>query len=225
MWKTAAVTALFMTILSVNTVAEEARTIVEDASRAMGATGLSSITYSGSAAIGNFGQSRTISFGLASTAIRNYTRTIDFTQPASVATGDIVPPFNETITPSSTAWAQQLQIWVTPWGFLRGAAAHHSFAVYYIETDTIEVEGNIVEFQYQNPHSGIHIVGQEAFGRPKAYAAEWANPSRLERDGITRNTLHVGDSVRIWASPSRDPNDNRIRLKRIERRSDGWHWG
>jgi hypothetical protein len=103
--------------------------------------------------------------------------------------------------------------------------AHHSFAVYYIETDTIEVEGDIVEFQYQNPHSWIHIVGQEAFGRPKAYAAEWANPSRLERDGITRNTLHVGDSVRIWASPSRDPNDNRIRLKRIERRSDGWHWG
>jgi glyoxylase-like metal-dependent hydrolase (beta-lactamase superfamily II) len=123
MWKTAAATALFMTILSVITVAQDARTVVEDASRAMGVAGLTSITYSGSAAIGNFGQSRTISFGLASTAIRNYTRTIDFTQPASVATGDAVPPFNQTITPASTAWAQQLQIWVTPWGFLRGAAA------------------------------------------------------------------------------------------------------
>jgi Family of unknown function (DUF6152) len=103
--------------------------------------------------------------------------------------------------------------------------AHHSFGAYYIETDTIEIEGDVVEFQYKNPHSWINVVGQEGFGKPKAYAAEWASTSRLERDGITRTTLHAGDNVRIWASPSRDPNDNRIRLKRIERRSDGWQWG
>src|SRR5580765_5526922 len=92
MWKTAAMTALLMTILSVSAVAEDAKTVIDVASRAMGAEGLSSITYSGSAATGNFGQSRTISFGLASTAIRNYTRTIDFMQPASRATGDTFPP-------------------------------------------------------------------------------------------------------------------------------------
>jgi hypothetical protein len=39
-----------------------------------------------------FGQSRTISFGLASTSIRNYMRTIDFTQPAAHATGSTLPP-------------------------------------------------------------------------------------------------------------------------------------
>ena len=44
-------------------------------------------------------------------------------------------------------------------------------------------------------------------------------------DGITKNVFHVGDSVRLWVSPGRDPNDNRVRLKRIERRSDGWKWG
>lgn len=102
---------------------------------------------------------------------------------------------------------------------------HHSFSLYYLEEDTIEVEGDIVEFQYKNPHSWIHVMSQEGFGRPKVYAAEWASPTRLERDSITKNTLRVGDSVRIWASPNRDPYDNRIRLKRIERRSDGWKWG
>lgn len=102
---------------------------------------------------------------------------------------------------------------------------HHSFAQYYIESDTIEVEGEIVEFQYRNPHAWIHVVAQDPFGRPKAYAAEWAGTSRLDRDGITKNTLRAGDNVRIWASPNRDPNDNRIRLKRIERRADGWKWG
>jgi hypothetical protein len=103
---------------------------------------------------------------------------------------------------------------------------HHSFSEYYIEADTIEVEGEVVEFQFRNPHSWIHVMAQEAFGgRPKQYAAEWASVSRLERDGITARTLKPGDIVRIWASPNRNPNDNRIRLKRIERRSDRWKWG
>jgi hypothetical protein len=35
----------------------------------------------------------------------------------------------------------------------------------------------------------------------------------------------VGDSVHIWVSPNKNPSDNRIRLKRLERRSDGWWWG
>ena len=102
---------------------------------------------------------------------------------------------------------------------------HHSYSELYIEADTIEVEGEVIEFQYRNPHSWIHVMGQEAFGKPKPYAAEWASVSRLERDGITARTLKAGDIVRIWASPSRNPNDNRIHLKRIERRSDRWKWG
>ena len=102
--------------------------------------------------------------------------------------------------------------------------AHHSFATYYIEQDTIEIEGDVIEFQYKNPHSWVHVLGREGFGGTKPYAAEWGSTSALDRSGITKNTLKVGDNVRLWASPSRDPNDNRVRLKRIERR-DGWKWG
>ena len=102
---------------------------------------------------------------------------------------------------------------------------HHSFATYYIEADTIEVEGDIVEFQFKNPHSWVHVLGQETFGTPKAYAAEWGGTSQLDRNGISKNTLRAGDRVRLWASPNRNPNDNRVRLKRIERPSDGWKWG
>jgi hypothetical protein len=106
------------------------------------------------------------------------------------------------------------------------AQGHHSFADYYIEADTIEVEGEVLEFQYKNPHSWVHIMGQEPFGGGrKPYAAEWASVSRLEREGITAKTLRAGDMVRIWASPNRNPNDSRIRLKRIERRADRWSWG
>jgi hypothetical protein len=102
---------------------------------------------------------------------------------------------------------------------------HHNFADIYLEADTIDIEGEVVEFQYRNPHSWIHVQSQDAFGVQKVYSGEWASVSRLEREGITRDFFKIGDRLRIWASPNRNPNDNRIRIKRIERRSDKWKWG
>ena len=104
--------------------------------------------------------------------------------------------------------------------------AHHSFAVYYLEADTIELEGDVVEFQYRNPHAWIFVQAAErGFGASKVYAAEWVSTSQLERNGIDKRFFKPGDAVRIWASPNKNPIDNRVRLKRIERRSDGWKWG
>jgi hypothetical protein len=103
--------------------------------------------------------------------------------------------------------------------------AHHSFAVYYIEADTIEIDGDVVEFQYRNPHAWIFVQASEAgFGQAKIYAAEWVSTSQLERSGIDKKFFKPGDTLHIWASPNKNPSDNRVRLKRMERRSDGWKW-
>jgi len=140
MWKARASAAVLIVLAGATpSVAEDARSVVEAASKAMGVVDLKSITISGAAATGNFGQSRTISFGLASTSIRNYVRTIDFTVPASHASGIAQPPaavrggplpptgiYEEMITPATPAWVQQMQIWATPWGFLVGAAANNA---------------------------------------------------------------------------------------------------
>ena len=47
--------------------------------------------------------------------------------------------------------------------------------------------------------------------------------SQLEREGIGRNFFRPGDRVRLWGSPARNPNDNRVHMKRL-RRPDGWEW-
>jgi uncharacterized protein DUF6152 len=105
------------------------------------------------------------------------------------------------------------------------ALAHHSFAVVYLEQDTIEIEGDVVEFQYRNPHAWIFVQGTEKGGLgEKIYAAEWVSVSQLDRAGIPKNFFKPGDQLRIWASPNKNPTDNRVRLKRMERRSDGWKW-
>ena len=35
-------------------------------------------------------------------------------------------PGQQNISPQNTAWAQQLEIWITPWGFLKGAGANNA---------------------------------------------------------------------------------------------------
>ena len=118
---------------------QDARTVVADATQAMGAGNLTSILLTGGALQGNLGQSRTITFGLATTSIRNYQLAIDFASAAMRATGDGEPsapgrrggaappaaPYEQTSTASSP-WRDQFHIWVTPWGFLRGAAANNA---------------------------------------------------------------------------------------------------
>jgi hypothetical protein len=105
------------------------------------------------------------------------------------------------------------------------AAAHHSFATYYLEGESIELEGDVVEFQYRNPHSWVFVNAPDSFGRMQTWAAEWTGRAGLERAGVTKDTLRVGDRVRVWAAPNRNPTDTRVHLKRIERPRDHWTWG
>lgn len=103
-------------------------------------------------------------------------------------------------------------------------AAHHSFANLYFESETIELEGDVVEFQYRNPHSWVFLNAPDSFGRMQRYAAEWTGRAGLERSGVTKDTLRAGDRVRVWAAPNRNPTDLRVHLKRIERPRDHWKW-
>jgi glyoxylase-like metal-dependent hydrolase (beta-lactamase superfamily II) len=116
--------------------AQDAKIIISEASKAMGADNLNAIMYSGSASNVNFGQTKSISGPyVLSTTITGYTRAIDFTQPGSRASGTTMTPaapgappaqpgtLNQNI-PATAAWTQQLEIWTTPWGFLKGAAAN-----------------------------------------------------------------------------------------------------
>ena len=104
------------------------------------------------------------------------------------------------------------------------AAAHHSFASYYFEQQTITVSGEVVEFDYRAPHAWVRLKGRADSGVEQVFAAEWSNPNRLARDGVSRTTLTIGDVVIITGSPGRNAEEHRIHLKAIERPADGWKW-
>jgi hypothetical protein len=105
------------------------------------------------------------------------------------------------------------------------ASGHHSFAAYYFEDQSVTVRGTLEEFEYRAPHAWVHLSVADDSGAVKRYSAEWSNPNRLSRDGISKDTLKAGDLVVVTGSPGRKAEENRIHLKRIERPADGWRWG
>ena len=138
-------TIALVVLLAATSAAQDARAVISNASKAMGVDGLNSVTFYGAGANFNLGQNNNSNAPWPRANANDYVRTIDFTQPASRATwvtygapvtgGPAVQGNGQqNITPANAAWAQQLEIWITPWGFLKGAAAANNATV---KTQTI----------------------------------------------------------------------------------------
>ena len=103
--------------------------------------------------------------------------------------------------------------------------AHHSFAATYHEGRTVSIEGKLVQFQFRNPHSFVHVEAPDEQGVTQRWAIEWGGAGQLGGQGVTRESLKPGDVVRISGNPGRNPADHRIRMVSLRRPSDGFGWG
>jgi hypothetical protein len=105
------------------------------------------------------------------------------------------------------------------------AWAHHSFAATYLEDKSVTIEGQLVQFLLRNPHSFVHVMVTEPNGSMTRYVVEWGSTAQLGGQGVTRETLKIGDYVVITGNPGRNAEDRRIRLLQFRRPKDGWSWG
>ena len=103
--------------------------------------------------------------------------------------------------------------------------AHHSFAATYHEDKTIKIEGKLVQFQFRNPHSFVHVEAPDENGQIQRWAIEWGGAGQLGGQGVTRESLKPGDIVVITGNPGRNAADHRIRMSTLRRPSDGFGWG
>jgi glyoxylase-like metal-dependent hydrolase (beta-lactamase superfamily II) len=124
--------------------AQDARTAISAASKAIGADTLKTVEYSGSGYDFAIGQAYNGSSPWPKFIDKNYTRAIDLEKPASRMDrirmqgedpprgGGLQPvrgeqPQNQTIiVGGSTPWVQQLEIWMMPHAFLKAAAARNA---------------------------------------------------------------------------------------------------
>jgi hypothetical protein len=141
--------ALSVASLSGVAAAQDAKTVIANAQKALGNP--TSVTYSGAAKDVSFQQCGANAKDMTCRGthdpmrpIDNYVRAIDLSGPASRATGatnnigaggsTTVAPgtFSQQITPQqadvSQPWQGSLEFYITPWGFLKGAADNNATA-------------------------------------------------------------------------------------------------
>jgi hypothetical protein len=98
------------------------------------------------------------------------------------------------------------------------AFAHHSRVNFLNET--VAFDGEIVRFDWANPHSHIYVASHDSSGRPVEWEIESSSTPVLTRRGWTRESLAVGEHVTVRAQPYRDRTRNFVLLQTITK-SDG----
>ena len=104
------------------------------------------------------------------------------------------------------------------------AAAHHSFAATYDSNREQTIEGEVAQFLFRNPHSMVQVLAPDDTGEMRRWAIEWAGVNALTGEGISRETLRIGDQVVVKGNPGRVAADYRMRMLSITRPVDGWEW-
>ena len=105
------------------------------------------------------------------------------------------------------------------------ASAHHSFGATYDTAKQITLDGKIVQFVYRNPHSFVHVEAPDPEGVQQRWAIEWSGSAQLTGQGVSRDTLKVGDQVKVVGRPSRVPGEYRVLMVNLVRPADGFTWG
>lgn len=82
--------------------------------------------------------------------------------------------------------------------------AHHSRAHFMLD-DTIEIEGTVTEVSWRSPHVYVEVEAADDQGRPQTWTLEGHSIPGFLRVGWKRDSVEVGDHVRVVAHPNRDP--------------------
>jgi hypothetical protein len=74
------------------------------------------------------------------------------------------------------------------------SSGHHSHANYDM-TKYQEVSGTVNDILWINPHIWIFLEMADADGQLVQWAMEGATPGQLARNGVTRDTVKLGDTI------------------------------
>lgn len=135
------------------TAAQDAKSVLSAALKAMGAERLNTIQYSGAGSSAEIEQDKNPEGGWPLVRVKSYRREMDFNAPASRlqlvrVQNNADQPQTQTILPTS-AWDTQFDIWLSPYGFLKGAMTNTAA----VKQETLHGEKyNVVSFTLQNQY-------------------------------------------------------------------------
>ena len=82
--------------------------------------------------------------------------------------------------------------------------AHHSFAAEFDADKAVQIKGTVVQVDWVNPHSWIHIEVTGPDGKVERWAVEGGAPNALLRRGWTKNSVPVGTQIVVDGFQAKD---------------------
>lgn len=83
------------------------------------------------------------------------------------------------------------------------AFAHHSPFLFFDASQIIETEGIVTRVTWRNPHASFEVQSEDADGGTKTWQIEANSVSILRRMNLTRDSVKVGDRVRVAGWPGK----------------------
>ena len=83
------------------------------------------------------------------------------------------------------------------------ASAHHSFGFYDMAKSS-EIQGEVSQFEWANPHCWLFVAVSAPNGQPVSYGFEMRSPGEMIRAGWKKNSIKVGDKITVSFRPMRD---------------------
>ncbi len=84
------------------------------------------------------------------------------------------------------------------------ALAHHSFSAEFDRNKVVKLEGTVIEMEWVNPHSWLHIAVPNDKGETEEWKVEGGSPAVLLRLGWTRDSLPPGMKVIVNGFQAKD---------------------
>lgn len=84
------------------------------------------------------------------------------------------------------------------------ALAHHSFAAEYDNKKPVDLTGTVTKVEWMNPHARFYLDVKDDSGKVTNWEFELGSPNGLMRQGWTRNSMKIGDTINVQGSLAKD---------------------
>jgi hypothetical protein len=86
--------------------------------------------------------------------------------------------------------------------------AHHSFIAEYDANKPVKVTGTVTKVEWTNPHIWFFVDVKDPQGKVTNWGFSGGPPGVLQRRGISRDSLKIGDTVVVEGFRARDSSNN-----------------
>jgi hypothetical protein len=86
--------------------------------------------------------------------------------------------------------------------------AHHAFQAEYDASKPVKVTGVVKKVEWMNPHIWFYVDVKDESGKVTTWGFSGGPPGMLQRRGITRDVLKVGDIIKVEGFRAKDGSNN-----------------